>query len=61
MGLLTWSLFKDVNTAELAGWAVVLSGLAVVGVVWIARGLRKLAINQVKLGVMLEELLKKGK
>ena len=61
MGSLAFSLFKDVEPAELAGWAVVLSGLAVVGVIWIVHGLHKLAMNQVKLGAMLEELLKQGK
>ena len=45
----------------LARWAAILAGLSVVGVLWTLFNLGKLASNQVKLGVMLRELLDRPK
>lgn len=59
MNLLAWSVVADIDIDTLAGWAVVFSGLSVVGVLWIIHSLHKLGMNQIKLGVMLEELLKR--
>ena len=38
-----------------------LSGLSLIGILWIVQSIYKLARNQVKLGLMLEELLKRKK
>ncbi|NQU74718.1 MAG: hypothetical protein HQ546_00215 [Planctomycetes bacterium] len=53
-----WNFFADVQTDTLAGWAAIFGGLAVVGIVWVIQSLHKLAVNQVKLGAMLEEILR---
>lgn len=58
MSFLAWTIFTDVEVETLAGWAVVLSALSVVGVIWIVHSLHRLATNQVKLGAILEQLLR---
>ena len=56
--LAAWSLL-DVSADELAGWAVVLSGLSLVGIIWVVRLIYKLAENQVKMAAIFEDILKR--
>lgn len=52
-------LLKNATDRTLMGWSVVLSALALVAVVYVVWNMFKLARNQVKLALMLEELLKR--
>jgi hypothetical protein len=59
MQTLALKLFGDMPADEIAGWAAIFSALAVVGVIWIGHNMYKLARNQVKLAMMVEEILKR--
>ncbi len=57
MELLAFDLFGNLSERALMTWAVVLSGLSVIGVLWLILGMYKLAGNQVKLAAVLEGLI----
>jgi len=57
MELLAFDLFRGLTNRALMTWAVVLSGLSVIGVLWMILGVYKLAGNQVKLAAVLEGLI----
>ncbi len=58
MDLSTLLLLADgTESADLLGWAVILGGMSVVGVIWIVWNINKLATNQVRIALMLEELI----
>lgn len=59
MTMLAASVWDYFSHEDLARWAILLSALSLVGVIWIVQNMYKLARNQVKLGLMLEELLKR--
>lgn len=60
MNLLAWSLsdLTNVDTETVARVAAACSAMALAGVIWLILNMYKLARNQVKLSMMLEELLR---
>ena len=58
------ALATEIDNAALEtliGWAVILSGLSMVGVIWIIHSLRKLATNQIKIAELLSQCCNQDK
>ena len=50
------NLAMSLSTETMAGWTMILSGLSLVGVIWIVHTLQKVGKNQVEIANMLVEL-----